>query len=81
MKNSKIIVPHIKNCFTVDFMKKGEVPTEWNLIEIKKIQCDEEENKADARDIGITSLWFELKCGNKNCPAVKRVRATAMANL
>ena len=79
---TKIVYPHIPNCFAEKMAKNGEAPTEWNLSEPPiLVNCDKEGNIAHAEIIGSTETWYELHCGNIKCHAIKRINAIYISNL
>ena len=81
--NSFIIVPHKEDCHAVQLVKENEAPTEYNVVHITPVYCNGEgvELTRGALIEQGGTLFYELNCGDKDCPAKKRVKAAAIGNM
>jgi hypothetical protein len=81
---SLIVVNHKSDCEALGWVNKGMSPIEWNVLNVSAVTCDEngiELNPEELIEKGTGYLFYEFCCGDKNCPAIKRVNAQEVVKI
>jgi hypothetical protein len=82
---SVIAIPHTDNCEALKWVSDGMSPIEWNVLKLVAIEhCDENGKQMTIEELeekGTGYLFYELCCGDKECPARKRVFAQEIARI
>ena len=81
---SVIVIPHKNNCEALEWVKSGMSPIEWNVRQFFSRTCDENGNELTEEELiekGTGYLFYEFYCGDRDCPARKRVNAQDVAKM
>lgn len=81
---SVIINQHKPDCEALGWVKDGMSPIEWNVLKVDAVTCDEngiELTQEQLIEKGTGYLFYEFCCGDKNCPAKKRVNAQEVVKI
>ena len=79
---SVIVGEHREGCEAVKWVKEGEVPFEWNVVNPNFVQCNEKGHSVNGFSYeGESSLWYQFECADSKCNCKKRIKASAIAIL
>ena len=80
---SVIVGEHSGDCEAVGWVKSGETPFEWNVMQPNMLQCNNKGQSVKGMNYegNDVSVWYQLDCASNNCNCKKRIKASAIAIL